>query len=268
MLSFGIGGYNTSQEYLTLQKHVQLFSPDLVLLAMFLGNDIEGNSAQLQNADAWRMPSPTHTLINGELVLNDSFNDSVSRRLLYAMVHHSRVLELINEVRRLNRARAWRSSANDTEIGLSPEIYREPEALEWHEAWRITEVLLAKMNDLVRLMGARFVVTTIPSAIEVDPRRERREQFEARIGVDNLLYPDEQIARMGARASFPVYPLTRELQLLAEQREVYTHGFANTGLGRGHMNEEGHSLVAELLATKLCNSTDLGIDDQQIAEPR
>ena len=259
MLSFGIGGYNTSQQYLTLQKDVQQFSPDLVLLAMFLGNDIEGNAPKLQNGSAWRMPAPTHTLIDGELVLDRAFSNSVWRRLLYQMVHHSRVFELVNEGRRTARAWAWQSSdPHNVELGLSSDIYVQPESPEWHEAWRVTEVLLAKMNDLTRRMGARFVVTAIPRAIEVDPMGDRREQFEASIGVDDLLYPDERIARMGGDATFRVYPLTRELQTITETRKIYMHGFNNTQLGVGHLNEEGHGLVAELLARKLCNSSDLG----------
>jgi hypothetical protein len=259
MFSFGIGGYNTSQEYLTLQKDVQAFSPDLVLLAMFLGNDIEGNSSTLQNGSAWRMPAPTHRLVDGEFVLDDSFNRSVSRRLLYEMVHRSRVFELVNEARRALRAQAWQSSdLNHVELGLSSDIYIQPEPPEWREAWQVTKALLGKMNDLTRGMGARFVVTTIPRAIEVDPTGDRRERFEASIGVDDLLHPDERLARMGADLGFPIYPLTKELQVIAEAHGVYMHGFANTQLGLGHLNEDGHRLVAELLATKLCNPADLG----------
>lgn len=266
MFSFGVGGYNTSQEYLTLQKDVQFFSPDLVLLAMFLGNDIEGNSRELQRGNAWEMPAPTHILIDGELVLDDSFSHSAWHRLLYAVVHHSRVFELINEGRRAARAWAWHSSdPGDIELGLSSDIYVQPEPPEWQEAWRVTGVLLAKMNDLVQRSGARFVVTTIPRAIEVYPIVERREQFEARIGVSDLLYPDERLTGIGTESGFRVYPLTRELQRIVEQRKIYMHGFPNTGLGRGHLNEQGHTLVAELLASKLCNPTDLERDDQRVA---
>jgi hypothetical protein len=240
-----------------------------VLLAMFLANDIEGNSAELQQDSAWRLSVPTHTLVDGELVLNGSFRNPGWRRLLYGAVHYSRVFELINEVRRTIRAWSWQSSAlSDIEVGLSADIYKPSESPAWQEAWRVTKALLAEMNDLVRGLEGRFVVTTIPRAIEIDPTRERREQFEAQIGVDDLFFPDEQIARMGSAAGFPVYPLTRELQAIAEQRKIYLHGFENTQLGFGHLNEQGHAVVADLLTTKLCNPADLGLDDQQIARSR
>ena len=269
MLNFGIGGYNTSQEYMTLQQDVRIFSPDMILLAMFPGNDIEGNSTRLQESSAWRLAAPTHTLVNGELVLDDSFDRSVWRRVLYEMVHRSRVFELMNEVRRTIRAWTWQSADPDNfELGLSAHVYVPPASMQWQEAWRVTEALLAKMDDLARHMGARFVVTTIPDAIQVDPNGDRRGQFEARLGADDLLYPDERIARMGSELGFRVYPLTRELQEITETQKVYMHGFDNTRLGFGHMNEQGHRLVAELLASKLCNSTDLGIADRQMVESR
>jgi hypothetical protein len=266
MLSFGIGGYNTSQEYLTLQQDVLDFSPDIVLLAVFSGNDIEGNSIALREASAWRILGPTHRLIDGQLVLNAPVSDSVWRQLLYGMVHEFRVVELANEVRRVMRALSWRESdPNGAETGLSSYVYLPPESPEWREAWLVTEALLAKMSDLVRSKGAQFVVTTIPSAAEVDPIRRRREQLASRIGADDLLYPDERITRMGMEAGFRVYPLTRELQEIAEQRQIYMHGFENTRLGFGHLNAQGHWLVAELLATKLCDSSDPGIDDRRMA---
>jgi hypothetical protein len=266
ILSFGIGGYNTLQEYLTLQKDVRLFAPDLVLLAVFAGNDIQGNSTKLQQGDAWRIPTPTYTLVDGELVPSTSFKHSRWQKLLYTLTQHSRVFELINEGRRTVRWQ-WKSSdPGDPELGLSAEVYAAPESPNWSEAWHIMDMLLAKMNDMAKRMGARFVVTTIPRAIDVYPLVESRKQFEERIGVRDLFYPDERINRIGVDHGFRVYPLTKELQGMAEQRKIYLHGFRNTTLGRGHLNSQGHKLVAELLAAKLCNPGDLGLSDQRTAD--
>jgi hypothetical protein len=268
MLSFGIGGYNTSQEYLTLQTDVLTFSPDIVLLAMFPNNDIEGNSRELQEDAAWRIPAPTHSLIDGELVLDASSSRSVWRKLLYDMVHRFRVVEMLNEARRTIRAQQWqRANAEQIEPGLSSYVYRQPESREWRQAWLVTEALLAEMNELVHTNGGRFIVTTIPSALEVDPVPLRRKEIESRMGVDDLLYPDQRIAAAGASAGFAVYPLTRELQEIAERQRIYMHGFKNTRLGFGHLNEQGHRQVAGLLATDLCNATDLGIDERRVASP-
>jgi hypothetical protein len=253
MLNFGIGGYNTSQEYLTLKKDALDFSPDLVLLALFPGNDIEGNWRKPEEAGIWRIPAPTHRIAGDELVIDASFDHSLLQRLLYETVHYSRVVELINEARRRMRALALQSSGpNETEAGLEASVFMRPQSKEWRDAWLVTEALLNEMNMAARERGAQFVVVTIPSATEVDPIRERRERTEARLGIDGFFYPDRRIAEMGSRYGFQVYPLTKELQEISEQKQIYMHGFNNTRLGIGHLNEQGHRVLAEVLAEKLC----------------
>jgi hypothetical protein len=223
---------------------------------MFPSNDIEGNSPKSKNTDEWRIPAPTHNIVNGQPIVDMSFNHSIWRKMLYETAQYSKVIELINEARRRLRAQAWRSSAPDeVEIGSGSYVYLEPESPEWRDAWLVTEGLLARMNDLVRSKGAQFIVTTIPAAIQVDPTKHRTEELASRLGVDDLLYPDERIAAMGSRWGFEVYALTRELQEIVERRKIYMHGFENTRLGFGHLNEVGHALIAEVLATKICNSS-------------
>ena len=253
MLNFGTGGYNTSQEYLTLQKDVLAFSPDIVLLTLFAGNDIEANWRKPKEEGVWRIRAPTYRIEDGELVMDSDLRPSPLQRLLYQAVHYSRLIELANEARRRIRARTWRSSEpNEIEAGLDASVFMPPATTQWHEAWLVTEALLASMNTIARDRGAQFMVVTVPSATEVDPMRERRRQTELRLGIDDFFYPDRKIAEMGTRLGFQVFPLTKELQEIAERREVYMHGFKNTRVGFGHLNEQGHRFVAEVLANKLC----------------
>jgi hypothetical protein len=44
VLNFGVAGFGTAQEWLTLKSDVLAFQPDRVILAMFTGNDISDNS--------------------------------------------------------------------------------------------------------------------------------------------------------------------------------------------------------------------------------
>jgi hypothetical protein len=46
--------------------------------------------------------------------------------------------------------------------------------------------------------------------------------------------------------------LTGELKEIAERQRMFLQGFENTKLGLGHLNEQGHAVVASLLATKIC----------------
>jgi hypothetical protein len=269
MLSFGIGGYNTSQEYLTLQEHVLDFSPDIVLLVLFAGNDIEGNWRSPEESGGWRIPAPTHKLMDGQLVIDSTFDRSPLRRMLYESVHASRMVELINEARRRIRIIRWRSSRDEeTEIGLGTAVFQATHSQQWEQAWLVTEALLAEMNNMVRERGAKFVVATVPAALEVTPDRARRQEIERRLGIDNFFYPDERIARIGAKWVFPVYGLTKELQELAERQRMFLHGFRNTKLGFGHLNEQGHEVVAKLLAAKMCPLDEKLVTDLSEPEQR
>jgi GDSL-like lipase/acylhydrolase family protein len=48
VLNFGVGGYSSAQELLTLQNRVWKYSPDLILLAVTTGNDISDNYRPLK----------------------------------------------------------------------------------------------------------------------------------------------------------------------------------------------------------------------------
>src|SRR5262249_42260753 len=96
VLNFGVGGYGTAQEYLTLERRVWAYAPDLVILAFLTGNDLENNSRALMR-ESWR---PYYVHRNGTLVLDDSFRSrggrerSVLTALRHFLYDHSRVVQL------------------------------------------------------------------------------------------------------------------------------------------------------------------------------
>ena len=51
VLNFGVGGYGTTQELLTLRHDVWKYAPDLVVLGVTTGNDISDNSRALKHYD-------------------------------------------------------------------------------------------------------------------------------------------------------------------------------------------------------------------------
>lgn len=256
VLNFGVGGYATTGELLTLRKDVLQFSPDLVLLAFYAGNDVQDNSKELSQESGWRMPQPVYVYADGELVLDNSFRQSTSRRFLYEGVHHFRSLELLNEVRRIWTVRKMiqdGGQANDNfALGTTTKIYVPPDDEAWRTAWLVTEALLARMNNEVKASGARFVVTTVTMSDQVHPDPALRAAVERRLGIVDLLYPDRKIVEMGQKHGFPVITLAEPLQLIATRDRVYLHGFKNTVMGQGHWNESGHRLAGSVLAQDIC----------------
>lgn len=290
VINFGVSGYGTAQELLTLREKVWGYSPDLVLLAVTTNNDITDNSRSLKRTDE----IPYFVLRDGRLALDDSFRESRSFQLrssalsrLGAWIRDSaRVVQAIHQSQyAIKNYLARRRAKNDAapgasrpsqsvsatsqaqggdginardlaarsdEIGIDNLIYREPLNATWQDAWRVTEGLIVEMRDEVAARGARFVVVTLSNGIQVHPDPSARVAFARRAGATDLFYPDKRIASLGARKGFSVFTLAPELQAYAERNKVFIHGFG-AGLGNGHWNAEGHRVAGELLAQKLCD---------------
>jgi hypothetical protein len=77
VINFGVGDYGTAQELMTLKHHVWKYSPDLVLLEIFTGNDIVNNSQALSPADRF---SPFLKKENGQFKMDLSFKETETYR--------------------------------------------------------------------------------------------------------------------------------------------------------------------------------------------
>ena len=107
------------------------------------------------------------------------------------------------------------------------------------------------MAEEVREEGARFAVATLSNAIQVHPDRAYREAFTEEFGIEDLFYPDHRIQEFGERNGIRVISLAEHMQRHADERGVYVHRFANSGLGRGHWNAAGHQVAGRVLASEL-----------------
>jgi hypothetical protein len=284
VLNFGVSGYGTAQELITLREKVWGYSPDLVLLAVTTNNDITDNSRALKKTDE----VPYFTLRDNQLLLDDSFRNTRAFRLrssaltrLGAWIRDSsRVVQALHQTQYalknyLARRRAKNTppppqntpqqspqtsspaaandaSARSDELGADNLIYSEPPDAVWQDAWRVTEALIREMRDDVQQHGARFVVVTLSNGIQVHPDPSAREAFMRRVGASDLFYPDKRIAALGGRERIEVFTLAPELQAYAERNKVFLHGFG-AELGNGHWNAEGHRVAGELLTQKLCD---------------
>jgi hypothetical protein len=285
VINFGVSGYGTAQEILTLREKVWKYSPDLVLLAVTTNNDITDNSRVLKGTN----DVPYFVYQGSQLTLDDSFKNSrafilgSSRigRLGAWLSTHSRLTQAVAQSRRALKIllASWRAkqssatppssqpSVNPGDRGKTPEkadlfvrsaelgadnlVYLEPNNAVWNDAWRVTEGLLVQMRDEVTRGGAKFVVVTLSNGPQVLPDIKQRENFKNRFGITDLFYPDNRIKSLGTREGIPVITLAPELQEFAEHNHVYLHGFGED-IGNGHWNATGNRVAGELIAKKIC----------------
>jgi hypothetical protein len=108
ILNFGVSGYATAQELITLRERVWSYSPDIVLLAFAPGNDVPGNFRPLIN-DPLR---PYFVYRDGQLMLDRSSLDAREASRSYRLresipgqgidwlTRHVRTLQLLTSLRR------------------------------------------------------------------------------------------------------------------------------------------------------------------------
>jgi len=278
VINFGVSGYGTAQELITLRNQVWQYSPDLVLLAFTTSNDISDNVRALKKIDE----IPYFILRDGKPVEDDSFlqnrafrwRNSTLNRFGSWFRDHLRLIQLINQshhgLKTWLAARRAQANQNNSggaattngnrpnnaataaeELGVDNVIYREPSEPLWQDAWRLEESLLQTMRDEVQSHGARFVIVTLSNGIQVWPDAAARAAFLKRIGAQDIFYPDNRIRDVCKQDRIDVLMLAPEMQKYADDQKVFLHGFGKD-IGNGHWNSEGHRLAAELTAKSLC----------------
>lgn len=281
-MNFGVDGYGTAQEQVTLRREVWKFHPDFVVLSVFTGNDIRNNSVTLER-DKCR---PFYVYRNDRMILGGPFEDSWRFRLRCMMQfesQHSQVLNAIVSARSVLRAwirkrRAAQAAAEKAisgrarETGLSPtgsergigdQTYSAPQTEVLRDAWRVTEGEIDGIRRDVAAHGARLLVVTLTTGIQVHPDPAVRDGYAKWLGVGDLFYPDDRIKDFGERNGFEVLNLARPLQVYAEQHHAFLHGFKNIPAGSGHWNALGHHVGGELIAAKICEM----VKSQRVVKP-
>lgn len=261
IINFGVSGYGTAQELLTLSHHVWAYDPDLVLLAFFQGNDLTENLRAL-DGDPMR---PYFVYRDQDLVLDTSFRSANAYRrrvswygrVAFTLLQHSRLLQAVYRAKDLIAVRQREGQAEVAgEVPQEPRvdnrIYGPPSDPEWKQAWRVTESLLKQMHRAVLAQEAQFLVVTLSTGAQVHPDPRFRAYFKHSLGIEDLFYTDYRIRELGAQTGFSVLNLAPQMELWANLTGGWLHGFKNSQWGVGHWNRTGHRLAGEMIAEALC----------------
>lgn len=256
VMNFGVPGFGTAQELLTLRHKVLEYDPDAVLLTIYTYNDIQNNHRALNPVGGSRAP---YFLLEGdELVPDNSFQDNGGtvqwlRDRYGNLANRSRVIQLLAEgvVRRLIYARQLDAerSVVVSEFGDEADrlTYRPPSSPEMQEAWGVTEALILEMDRLARARGIQFFAATLTLDFQHAPDPALREARGPRMGFEDPSYPDRRLEGFARQNDIPFLVLAPLVLREAVQEDVMI-----SFDGGGHYNEAGHRIVGTLLGTWLC----------------
>ncbi len=273
VIKFGVSGYGTDQELITLREKAWDYSPDLVVLDFFTGNDIVDNSRALTQKfypNELGSLKPFFIFKDGELVVDASFVDTDNYRskltwwgkAYIKIKDHSRILQVLNIVQdAFNNSNGGVSAEvveeplfsdgkHDRKLSWFYEIYKPPTDPEWQQAWQVTEKLISLMHDEVIAKKADFVVVTFGGPFQRDPLVNQKERQE--LGVTDWFYPEKRITALGEHEGFSVLNLSPTLQAYSEQNNTCLYGSDDNLRCAGHWNTLGHQLAGKMIASELC----------------
>lgn len=284
VISMGVAGYGTLQEYLVFQEIGHSYEPDLVLVGFFDGNDVINNSLELAS-----ILTEEGQVTNARpfLDLNEPTRwtitpvDFEAAQLRYAQqtaALEAKRNQLTQKLVLLKLFTLGMERIQVPELLQSAESQPEPvdksrhemalmgvnycvEPAEYTQAWAATERIFARFKDEVEAYGGKLVVFTVPAMEEVS-----LEYIKAIMA--DVAYPDRlcfEEAPGHARLSQMLTKLDIEqISLLQDFRTVMREEHVNLYQSDLHWSPEGHALAAESVVSELINRGLLPISGEEI----
>jgi len=285
VINFGVAGYGTAQELLTLRHQVWKYSPELVVLAFFIGNDLEDNDPKLPSDHALARYRPYFVVQSNKLELVKPWGNSPLLPAIIWLSAHSRTFQVLNRVRQryfagrrwdrrvslnvlLSRWQSTRASApmpsNQRYAAATPLYSCHGGGLplpsldpvmnpELNRAWDTTERLVLETRDEVRARDANFLLMIIGPDIENHPDEATRVRFMKNCKIEDLAYGETRLANFARSHKIDTLLLSPAFQAYAREHHAFLYGFGSgKDQGFGHWNANGHWLAGQLLARQIC----------------
>lgn len=243
VLPAGRSGYQTDQELLLYEHEGRGFAPDLVLLVVFVGNDLMGNIDAVSPGPFGPVAKPRFRLVDGTLVLEPPVAPAGAGRAAVMVLDAWKVW--LGERSALYRAArgTWGRIAQAIVFRELPsfwQVFAREARPATEEAWAVTDALLARLAAAVEKDGARLAVAIVPDEIQARPAKWRT--VLARYGLDPSQWdpdgPSERLAGICAARRL------RCIDMLLALRRATDEPYLPAG---GHLAPLGHRIVADAL---------------------
>ncbi len=254
VMNFGVSSASTGQELVLYQEVVARYQPDIVVLALFVGNDVTDNSRRLTQAPR------IYFELADDGVRRLPYSTGSGRLSAWAN-QHSRLYVWYRTSMTLSRARLRQAHQLLETRHL---VFRTDEPGDLAHAWELTGRLISVFAREVEARGSHFVLAVLPTGPQIydDLWSEIREAGGADAPHFDPAFPEKRLRAICEDEGIPCVALLERMRREAkqtsgdsDQRFFYDHG-------RRHFNDAGNAIAAEIVADFLGASTDLtGVAD-------
>jgi hypothetical protein len=258
----GCGGWGTAQEYLYWHEEGHAYTPDLVLMAFFVGNDVGDNSLELQLGGRRELALKPYLvpLRDGslELVHPNPPPPSAGARVAEALRHRSAAYNFVESgvLQKLGQTDLQASlrtlDALERPRYQGNEVYRTRLNDRWEEGWEITEQLVDMLEDEVSAAGGRFAVVIVPTRAQVNDQAWRGiagGDGGRRAGLDRM-FPNSQLKEIADRVGVPLLDLVPPLRDADKAGGPPLYYESDQ-----HWTAAGHAVAAQAIASFLWSRT-------------
>jgi hypothetical protein len=262
VLNAGVPSYGTAHELLQFETTGRDLQADVVVLNVFLGNDIQDNLCLgYVSLEPHRRP-PCFRVEDGALRELDLEEDLAPEReaprplwqRVVRTIRNAKVVEFtIQQGGRALTSNAWLARvlyAVGIEVhpGYDPHIvsgWYSPDYAE--RGWELTRALLLRLRDDVIASGARFAIVLIPSRIQVLPGLLElsgvlyAESHDVQRFIEDPGLPQRRMTAFAESLGIPILDLQ---PVFAENARVESLYFPIIS----HWNADGHRVAADAIA--------------------
>lgn len=235
VINAGVSGFGTVHEVGLLKKLGGELKPNLVILALFVGNDIRDN---LLGLTAYRVSW------DGLLMLSYASRRVINSSSKWFEPHFS------------NRWMSYQEDKSSEDSGRSPHnpplsldysfvFLLDPPPPQLEVGWNSTSRHLSELKSLVDELGADLLLVVIPMREQVDDKAW--EQIVQAFSLDKTRFdrtlPEQRVRDMAHELGIETLHLLAALRAEAHQQDVYFQSYNDA-----HWNRNGHVVAARVLA--------------------
>jgi lysophospholipase L1-like esterase len=250
VINAGVAGYGTGQEMLLLDQEGVRYQPNVIVLVVFLGNDIGDNSYRPDPARSEQTTRPTFELDSERMIrvepgarseTGTGFRQALRSCCLLYNVFETGVLMKLSH----GPVRDQPEFELDGRY-LVRSLYETKPDPEMSRAWRITERLLGMMRDRASSEGVPFVIVGASDWLALDETawQERLGESRAASGRYAPDVPNRMLGEIAGRLGVPYLDLLPTLASTSSREPLYFP--IDT-----HWTPAGHAVVAEAIEAKL-----------------